>query len=396
MNRQKLDLGIAYFKKFPNQLKKSSGKFIEGKYGGTLFLNETPEFIQQCKQLSKENTDLTTYVSNTPLSSEELDELVGADNVTLRRGQTWHKQNKEGDKWTYSISTIPLNTNIEEEATFLTQFQCFLDDYTPKPVKYQPKANTFAKKHGILIFPKQDAHFDKYDIHGKNDIHLRFRSIEDATNEILTEAALFTRLDEVIYIVGSDQFNSEWTGTTTKGTPQSNILQYKESFEMICNHEITIIDNLLISAEKVNIKFIPGNHDRYVGISLILFLKAYYRHHDRITFEDSIECSKTHKYSNIGILFNHGDEQKPVELINRFPMIFKNHWSFCDNFYVFTGDKHTEKSMQVNGVNFYQVPQLSSAKGEWDDKKGFIVKGEMQAFLIKEGEGMTNIYKRNL
>jgi hypothetical protein len=65
------------------------------------------------------------------------------------------------------------------------------------------------------------------------------------TEIILQQAKLSSNLETIKYIVGSDEFNSEFTGTTTKGTPQTNILTYHDSFLKICNHEASMIQLLL-------------------------------------------------------------------------------------------------------------------------------------------------------
>ena len=55
---------------------------------------------------------------------------------------------------------------------------------------------------------------------------------------IASQAVLSNNLENITYIIGSDEFNSEFTGMTTKGTPQTNTHTYQQSFEYICNHEV--------------------------------------------------------------------------------------------------------------------------------------------------------------
>lgn len=282
---------------------------------------------------------------------------------------------------------------ISNEIVFQGEFKDFLKGYTPAPKVI--KLDTDKKKPNIcLVLPKQDAHFNKYDIGGDNSIVHRFKDNKASVADMLTKATATNTIEESVYIVGSDQFNSEWTSLTTKGTPQQNILSYQEAFRAICDHEVDIITTLLSYSERVKIMFIPGNHDQYVGWHLIDWLEAYLRLNKNLSFDSRIDNTKYHRYNNSGIMFNHGDVMKPAALAARFPMGFKDQWSICENYYIFTGDRHHELSLDLNGIKFYQIPQLSNAKSSWDDKKGYICsKAEATAFVITEYNGMSDIYK---
>ena len=285
---------------------------------------------------------------------------------------------------------------ISADKVFVDEFKTFLAGYKPGP-KVAKLTIGKDKPKVCLVLPKQDAHFNKLDINGYNDILSRFNANSSSINNMLAKATATNCLDETVYIVGSDQFNSEWTSLTTKGTPQANILSYQEAFKAICNHEVEIITTLLSYSNTVKIVFIPGNHDQYVGWHLIDWLEAYMKNNERLSFDSRVDNTKYYRYNNSGIMLNHGDAIKPKELAQKFPMGFKSEWSKCENFYIFTGDKHHEMSLDINGIKFYQIPQLSNAKSGWDDKNGYTCsKAEMTAFVITEFNGMSDVYKEIL
>jgi hypothetical protein len=96
-------------------------------------------------------------------------------------------------------------------------------------------------------------------------------------------------------------------------------------------------------------------------------------------------------------MFNHGDAIKPAKLASIFPIEYREEWSDHTNFYIFTGDKHHEVSLDFNGIKFYQIPAFSNAKSLWDEKNGYTcARGEVTAFLIDLNDGMTNIFKQYL
>ena len=283
------------------------------------------------------------------------------------------------------------------EQVFQDAFVDFLASYQPVSQDVISPKFTPSKPHGCLVISKQDSHLNKFDIDGNNNIDERFARIIFRMETILAQAQLSNNLDHVTYILGSDQFNSEFTGTTTKGTPQQNIHTYHESFIEICNHEILVITMLLQYADKVYITYVAGNHDEYVGWHMLHWLQTYFRNQDRVQFDISPKYRKYVGYGVSAMMFNHGDAIKPAKLAGIFPIEFREHWSDHQVFYIFTGDKHHEVSHDFNGIKFYQVPAFSNSKSLWDDKNGHVLsKAEITAFLIDETDGMTNIFKQYL
>lgn len=283
------------------------------------------------------------------------------------------------------------------EQTYQDVFVDFLSHYAPLSKHiYSPEFNE-TKPLAALIINKQDAHLNKYDIDGDNDIIRRFHNIINKIGIIVNQAVLANNLEHITYILGSDEFNSEWTNSTTKGTPQENIQSYHTSFEDICNFEVALITMLLEHAQHVDIIFVSGNHDEFVGWHMVNWLKTYFRETSRISFDISPKYRKYVSYGNSAMMFNHGDSIKSVKLAGLFPMEFKEHWSKHENFYIFTGDKHHEVTQDINGIKFYQLPAFSKAKSLWDDKNGYTCsKAEATGFLIDKYYGITNIFKQYL
>lgn len=295
------------------------------------------------------------------------------------------------------ISTVEAKLIKEDTPERLQEeFMKFLDTYKPA-AKSVIKAKSTKKKNVAIILPKQDAHYNKFDIHGDNDINARFDRIEKSILDVLLTAQATSNIEEVIYIVGSDEFNSEWTGATTKFTNQVNVGSYHDTFEAIFNHEITSINLLLSHSDQVKVIFIPGNHDEFVGFHLVQALSAYYRQVERITFDITPFNTKYYQYNNTAMMFNHGDVMKPAALAARFPIDFKDNWSSCDHRIIVTGDRHSELAVELHGIKFYRVPQMSSATSSWDNKQGYTHdNAEMNAFVISENNGVIAILKDKL
>ena len=283
------------------------------------------------------------------------------------------------------------------EQVFQDAFVDFLASYQPVSQEVMSPKFVPEKPNGMLVINKQDSHLNKWDVDGDNDVASRMAKIMYKVDVIATQAQLSNNLEEITYIIGSDEFNSEYTNATTKGTPQQNTHTYHTSFEYICNHEVLMITMLLQHAKHVNVVYVAGNHDEFVGWHMVNWLQTYFRNTDRLTIDDSPKYRKYVSYGNSALMFNHGDAIKPAKLAGLFPIEYRDQWSFHHNFYIFTGDKHHEVSHDFNGIKFYQIPAFSNAKSLWDDKNGHTMsKGEVTAFLIDQAEGMTNIFKQYL
>jgi len=325
------------------------------------------ELIEKCK-IDTEKWEITKYVQN-----------------FWGNGETPHWQVKA---WLGKKSA---------EQVFQDSFVDFLASYEPVSQEVMSPAVDFGKSDAMLIINKQDSHLNKYDIDGNNDIGNRLGQIMYKVEMIVNQAKLSNNLEQITYIIGSDEFNSEYSGATTKGTPQTNTHTYHDSFKFICDHEVLMITMLLQHAEHVNVVYVAGNHDEFVGWHMIEWLDTYFRLTERVHFDCSPKYRKYISYGGSALMFNHGDAIKPAKLAALFPMEFKDGWSFHNNYYIFTGDKHHEVSHDFNGIKFYQIPAFSNAKSIWDDKNGHVMsKAEVTGFLIDQHDGMTNIFKQYL
>ena len=350
----------------------------------------------------KYEEDLTRGVGEVIFNSVEeiksLDELIIKSKIDTEKWEiTRYVQNYWGNSKTPHWQVKAWMAKKSTEQLFQDSFIEFLKEYKPTSTEILKPVNLFDKSSGCLVINKQDSHLNKFDIDGDNDISKRFSNILQKVEVIVNQASLSNSVDTVFYIIGSDEFNSEFTGTTTKGTPQQNILTYHDSFKRICEHEIEMIKMLLEKALDVQVIYVAGNHDEFVGWHMITWLDAYFKSNLRVTFDCSPKYRKYVSYGETAMMFNHGDAMKPAKLASIFPIEFREEWSNNKNFYIFTGDKHHEISIDFGGIKFYQIPAFSNAKSSWDEKNGYTgSRAEITGFLIDYEQGMTNIFKQYL
>lgn len=376
------------------ELKEKDGAKDDAEIG--VYISELEERVVKFEE------DLAKGVAEMVFNSKEeiktLDELIEKCKIDTEKWEiTKYVQNYWGNAERPCYQVKAWLSKKKEEQVFQDSFREFLSNYNPASEKITGPAFNSKKTNATLVINKQDSHLNKFDIDGENNMEFRGDQILYKVEVIASQAQLSNNLENIIYIVGSDEFNSEFTNTTTKGTPQQNTNGYHHSFKEICNHEVKMISMLLRYSENVNVVYVAGNHDEYVGWHLINWLETYFRNNDQVTFETSPKYRKYISYGNSAMMFNHGDAIKPAKLAGLFPIEFREAWSYHTNFYIFTGDKHHEVSQDFNGIKFYQIPAFSNAKSLWDDKNGHVMsKGEVTGFLIDEFQGMTNIFKQYL
>lgn len=336
--------------------------------------------------IEKGEVEISGYYPKEPT----VEQIIKQHNIDLSEytlAQFWSKQKSKG----YQVSAC-FKAIKKDENYLQSQFIDFLYDYKPTSKVIDYEYSGLKENDSCLIINLQDAHYNKYDIKGNNDISKRFELVRSKVYKVVQETSLSSNLNKIIYIVGSDIFNSEWTSATVHNTPQMNVTDYHKGFEAICEHEISVIDFLLSSAANVEILFVPGNHDQYVGWALVKWLQAYYRNQDNLTINTDPSFTKYTKFGKSAICFNHGYKIKPEVLVQNFSIQFKD-FSRCETHYCFTGDIHSEHSKMVGGVKCFRLGSISNAVSNWDDSMGYnLQKGEMTAFLIDSKDGMTRTY----
>lgn len=356
----------------------------------------TAEYVGELEaKITSFEENLKTGEAKLEVSSDSeiktLEDLIEKTKIDLNKYKiTRWRQNFWANKYQVRVDLEPIVPTEQED--FRDKFIEFLKTFTPAPITEAPAESD---KEGImLVINKQDAHLNKYDSAGNNNIENRFKEFERSVNVSIAKAMAMNKIDQALYVIGSDGFNSEFTGTTTKGTPQQNLLDHHRSFAMICSHECNVINSLLASSSHVALVFVPGNHDEYIGWHLMMYLDAYYRNETRITVDVSPDYTKYVQFGNTAIMLNHGDAMKPEKLAAEFPMGMREEWSSCKHYYIFTGDKHHTLAKDFNGIQFYQLPALSTAKSMWDKKRGFEnTKIEFTAFTFTQDNGMADVYK---
>ena len=232
------------------------------------------------------------------------------------------------------------------------------------------------------------------------DVHLE-RTPDISVEEILGKLEQFlgpysNRIEEVVFPVGNDLGNSDNVqGTTTKGTPQQNIMGIQEGISARVRLVAEIIDYLASRFPKVIVPMVPGNHDQYSTLWLAQALQQRYRQTKHVFVSDA-NYRQYRRWRDVAIMYHHGETRyDPINVfLSEAPdVLLGADWVEIHSGH-FHGRKETVRLVSENfGVLSRTMPSLAD-QDEWHKYMGF--GGNNRGFQVnvyKEGgvECMTTL-----
>jgi len=277
----------------------------------------------------------------------------------------WKAIQKDAMKWAqYEAHTLrPIIAAIEATDR---------DTYPPPRLDIKDASSPYAAVVGL-----SDLHFGKYSDAGENweqynrDI-TRTRLFE-ASSGALSMMSRMGRPDKIILPIGSDFLHIDNdSNTTTKGTAQDSDCT---PAEMLIGGLKLMEDyvEFLRTVSDVHLVLLSGNHDRMMGLSIMLALEALYRDCEDVFVDRAYTPRQYVTYGNNLIGFVHGDGvSKTTELAGHMAREASDSWGECDFKTIYTGHFHNEKTETDNafGVTRRQLPSLSGPD-RWHARAGY-------------------------
>jgi len=188
---------------------------------------------------------------------------------------------------------------------------------------------------------------------------------------------------------GSDMIHVDnYLGTTTKGTSQDVDGDPVDMLLIAFTLLEQIVEGLRSSAP-VKVVAIPGNHDRLLGMSVGLMLKARYDSSEDVSVDIGKNGSAYVRHGNSLIGFNHGDMVSPKDLPALMSSDQAEAWGECKGGWEwFTGHWHGHKvrADEYNGCRVWTMPSLSGTD-RWHKLKGYSHNRRQVAVYRVDDEG---------
>jgi hypothetical protein len=257
----------------------------------------------------------------------------------------------------------------------------------PKAHKEPAKYNAPHLREKVLFeFCPFDHHFarmshnaDLYDLETAGNTFIA------AQQDLLHKAAGFNP-GLALMVIGNDAGHFDnFTGTTTKGTPQDRCAHYIEMFRYARKIHSEAIHNLL-DIGPVHIITVAGNHDRAFAFHLGEVLEAEFTGHKFVRFDNSAHPRKYRRHGINLLGFTHGCDEKhdalPLIMANEVPGL----WAKTKHREWHLGHFHRMKETHYTaGDSFASVrvrilPSLA-AIDNWHLTKGYIERRASEAYL---------------
>lgn len=258
--------------------------------------------------------------------------------------QSWIKGKSEDDLYLKLIEEVKKNTPHEI-------------------IEYKPQL----KANGMLEIPLFDMHFGIADLD-----HYR-----QTLNNVLS--LVDKGYDEINIIIGQDMMHTDnFKGTTTKGTVIEKIDVVK-AWNDAKTFWYNVTDLAIQKANKVNIIYSKGNHDKNISWAFMQMLKERYGN----IVEDSLLDRKCITYGNNFIGITHGEfkKNKPSDLRSQFSVKFPIEFANAKIKEIHSGHLHSEHEKDEYGVMCRRL-STSNKEDDWSTEEGFI--GAIKRFTLFE------------
>jgi len=315
-----------------------------------------------------------------------------------------------------------------EKKTSIIDYKKFRSDLIEDLKKFSPKVKLDKvhkiKSGNLLEVNIPDLHLGKLSWAEETgvrnyDVKTAIMRFKLAFNEMLSEALTSSPvLDEILFIVGNDLFNSDNAypfTQTTAGTPQQDDVRWQKVFRE--GRQLMIETILKLSSiAPVKVKVVPGNHDFQKSFYLGDVLEAYFDGNENVEVDNSPRTRKYHIWGKCLIGFAHGSRKDEGEarLLNNMKHECAKEWGETIYREWHCGDIHHYKEMRqrergngearINNLDKYAedidgivIKYLRTLmfNDEWEAKKGYISQKGAHMFIWNKEGGNTHEFKFN-
>lgn len=319
-------------------------------------VNLKPKVTEMHRDMDTGKMKLEAIAHKEPKSAEEIIELLKIDITKWKLSQYWNKE--KAGYWLVSALVTQLN---KEEADAFDFFEILKDYQFPKvePIIQKVKKQTLLES-GCGVISLQDLHFGKSGNENMTNIML------EVVNDLLSKSAAIASFDNVVLVIGGDCLNVDtFNNTTTKGTPVQNSMTAQDSYIQAFEGLYILLQLLKEYSDKVNIVFVPGNHDRLSSFHLVHALSKSFDGVSGYTFYSKYSERKVLVYGENMFCFEHGDvSRKTTPLV--YATEYPTEWGNTTYRTLFTGHMHQKRTTEyvtdneVLGFTTKILPSLSA------------------------------------
>ena len=320
------------------------------------------------------------------ISSNELKEAISAQGLSedeVKSVKIWQTM---GGETRYSIVT---RDGGKASQKFKDEFFEKLKTITPAPKRRKYTVKDINPVVYEISLP--DIHYGKETDEDVKTGEMNFMN----TIKELHERASGLNIQRFLLPIGNDGMNSEgMRKTTTKGTPQSDSIDWQKSF---IGYTKLIIDaaNYLAEYAPVDIVIVQGNHDFERMFYAGEVLSAWFKNDQDVLVDNGLDSRKYYEYGVNMIMFTHGDKEKaaemPLIMATEQPLMFSR--TTCRE--VHCGHLHKEMVNEYRGIKVRFIPSIC-ANDSWHKIMGYQSLRCAQAYIWNKEKGCEGYLQVNI
>jgi len=202
-------------------------------------------------------------------------------------------------------------------------------------------------------------------------------------------------IDKFIVPVGSDLFNSNNERTTTlNGTPQMDDQPNTVAFRKIMETIIIATEKILKVSKKIDLVYLPGNHDKHMSCFLTTGLYFVYKDRKEVSVDITLHERKYIKVGNTLVVLVHGHVSGKTLKIADLPGIVAAEaselWGKCKYVEIFIGHVHHHETIvsKNNGKCTTHILPMIAPPTIWVHSSAFLAERKMEVSEIDQIDGL--------
>ena len=268
------------------------------------------------------------------------------------------------------------------------EIEDFAAQYSPKVTKIKRKD---LKDPCVYEISLPDIHYGKMTGETLEELEANFMNcVQD-----LVDKGSGLNIEKFLLPIGNDGMNSEgMRQATTKGTPQQDVADWKDTFRGYWRLMVRAIDHLKTIAP-VHVIVISGNHDFERMFYAGDVISGWYKNDKNVSVDNDLEQRKYFEYGKNMIMFTHGDKEKPAEM----PLIMATEkplmFSRCEFREAHCGHLHKEMVNEYRGIKARFLPSICS-NDSWHKGMGYEARRTAQAHIWSKERGYEGYLQTNV
>ena len=372
------------------------------------FLSEKPGYLKEGAERLSEKLNCSVETCRNALrearieAKEEFDVENGNESV-ITEFQTFLDKNEIAPEDVKSVKfwqtmsgeqrfSIVTKKDEKSKHELKKEIEDFASQYSPEVEKIKWVGKGSMKKDKCVYeISLPDIHYGKMTGETLEQLENNFMMCVD---DLVTKADGLN-IDKFLLPIGNDGMNSEgMRRTTTKGTPQEDNADWKDTFRGYWRLMVRAIDSLKLRAP-VHVIVISGNHDFERMFYAGDVISGWYKNDKNVTVDNDLEQRKYFEYGKNMIMFTHGDNEKPAEM----PLIMATEqpemFARCEFREAHCGHLHKEMVNEYRGIKVRFLPSICS-NDSWHKSMGYEARRTAQAHIWSQKRGYEGYLQTNI